>query len=143
MDFFIWKDSFCIGIKDLDRQHRSFLECLNDCHTQVSNDKRAGIDAALLARLTAYASEHFHLEEEMMRRFGYTGIETQEKQHRYFVSQIAELETALAQGTATNAQSVLTFLRDWFLEHVLSQDKKFAGFVLAAGKDKDNKPLKV
>ena len=140
MDFFIWKDSFSIGIKDLDQQHRSLLECLNDCHRQVSNDKRAGIDAALLARLTAYAAEHFRLEEEMMRLAGYTGIETQEKQHRYFVSQIAELETALAQGTPTSAQSVLTFLRDWFLEHVLSLDKKFAAFALAAGKDK--KPLR-
>jgi hemerythrin-like metal-binding protein len=142
MAFFTWKNSFCIGIKELDEQHRSLLECLNDCHTQVSNDKRAVIDADLLTRLKAYAAEHFHVEEETMRLFGYTGMGPQEQQHRYFMSQIAELETALAQDRATSVQSVLAFLRDWFLEHILSQDKKFAADVLAMKEDKGDGPLR-
>ena len=142
MALFTWKDSFCIGIGKLDEQHRSLLECLNDCHTLVSNDRRAGIDADLIARLKTYGAEHFCLEEEMMRLFGYAGMEAQQKQHRYFMSQVAELETALAQGNEVSAQSVLTFLKDWLLEHVLSEDKPFAARVLAAKKDKGDAPLR-
>ncbi len=142
MEFFTWKDSFCIGIEELDRQHRSFLECLNDCHTQVSNDERAGIDPELLARLKAYAVQHFQAEEELMRFFGYTEMGSQKRQHEYFVSQIAALEAAHAKGVAGEARSVLTFLRDWFLEHVLTLDKKFAADVAAAKKDKGDRPLR-
>jgi hemerythrin len=142
VEFFKWKDSFCVGIEELDQQHRSFLECLNECHAQVSTGKRAGIDADLLKRLKTYAAEHFVVEEEMMRLFGYTGIGVQGQQHLYFTAQIAELETALARGSEPSARSVLTFLRDWFLEHVLSEDKKFAALVLVAKKDKGDTPLR-
>ncbi len=142
MAFFTWKNSFCIGIKELDEQHRSLLECLNDCHTQVSKDKGARLDPELLARLKGFAATHFPAEQEMMRLFGYEGLGAQEQHHRYFTSQVEELETALAQGNETSAQSVLTFLRDWILEHVLSEDKKFAACVLAMKKDKGEAPLR-
>jgi hemerythrin len=107
----------------------------------VSNDKGARLDPELLARLKEYATVHFPVEQEMMRLFGYTGLEAQVQHHRYFMSQIVELETVLARGSDASTQSVLTFLRDWFLEHILSEDKKFAAYVVAMKKDKGDAPL--
>jgi hemerythrin len=46
-----------------------------------------------------------------------------------------------ALGVAGEARSVLIFLRDWFLEHVLTLDKKFAADVVAMKKDKGDRPL--
>jgi len=129
VDFFTWKDSFCIGIERLDDQHRSFFECLNDCHAQTVTNKRATLDEALLARLKAYAAEHFETEEDMMRFFGYPDIRPQQRQHKYFASQVVDFEQAQARGNPASAQSVLNFVRDWFLEHVLAEDKKFAVFM--------------
>jgi hemerythrin len=142
VDFFVWKDSFCIGIEELDRQHRSFLYYLNDCYWQASKDSRARVDATLLKRLRGYAAQHFRFEEGMMRQYGYSEMVAQERQHQYFVSQLDELEKAQAAGGKTTAQSVLTFLRDWFLEHVLTEDRKFAAVVAAARKGTGSQPPK-
>jgi hemerythrin-like metal-binding protein len=132
VEFFTWKDSFCIGIDTLDAQHRSLLECLNDCHRQVTSHKGAPLDPALLARLSAYAAHHFASEETMMYAFGYREVAAQRREHAAFRARVAELEEARAKGVFLSAEDVLTFLRDWVLQHVLGEDRKFAVVVLAA-----------
>jgi len=44
MAFFIWKDSFNIGIEEIDQQHREFMELLNECYEVVSLSKKATLD---------------------------------------------------------------------------------------------------
>jgi len=47
--------------------------------------------------------------------------------HRYFESRIAQLEnSAGAPGSTTTAKTVLAMLRDWFLNHILEEDRKIA-----------------
>ena len=129
MDFFKWKDSFSIGIEEIDQQHMSFLEYLNECHLKVSGTKGAEIGQSLIDALKVYAAEHFRFEEALMQAKGYPKLETQERQHKYFESQIAELETAKDEGSERTVESLLAFLRDWFLNHILEEDKDFASYV--------------
>ena len=68
-------------------------------HAGCRTTRGLGSTLNLLARLKDYAAVHFPVEQEMMRFFGYTGMDAQQKQHRSFMSQIAELETVLARGS--------------------------------------------
>jgi len=129
MDSFKWKDGFNIGIQEIDDQHRSFLDCLNDCSAQISRGKRNSIDRAIVDRLSAYAAMHFRSEENLMEAKGYPEIAQQRMMHKYFEAQVAELETSLSKQGGRPIESVLSFLRDWFLNHVIEQDKKFAAYV--------------
>jgi len=129
MDSFKWKDGFNIGIAEIDEQHRSFLECLNDCNAQISSGKRGSIDRSLIDRLSAYAAMHFRFEESLMEAEGYPEIAQQRTMHKYFEAQVAELEASLSKQGGRSLESVLAFLRDWFLNHVIEQDKKFASYV--------------
>jgi hemerythrin len=129
MAFYTWKDSFNIGIEEIDKQHRSFLDCLNDCHVQVSGGKGAEIDSDLFDRLRDYAAKHFRFEEGLMQSNGYPEIDQQKKQHEYFESQLAELGAIQHGESGRTAESVLAFVRDWFLKHILDQDRKFVPYV--------------
>ncbi len=129
MDLYKWKDSFNIRIADIDQQHRSFLELLNACHRQISGGKRVGSDAKIFDRLKEYAAMHFRFEESLMQSIGFPEIEQHKKQHTYFESQVVELETAHYEGNDRTAESLLSFLRTWFLEHILEQDKNYAPYV--------------
>ena len=129
MDFYKWKDDFNIGNEAIDQQHREFLVYLNNCHQHVSGEKRAGVDADIFNGLKIYAAMHFRFEEEMMRKHGYPGLERQQQQHMYFESQIAELKSAHAGEGDRSAESVLAFMRDWFLNHILEEDNKFVPYV--------------
>ena len=129
MDFYKWKDSFNIRIADIDQQHRSFLELLNACHRQISSGKRVGSDAKVFDRLKAYATTHFRFEESLMQSIGFPEIEQHKKQHTYFESQVVELETAHYEGNDRTTESLLSFLINWFLKHILEQDKNYAPYV--------------
>ncbi|MBI5591962.1 MAG: hemerythrin family protein [Deltaproteobacteria bacterium] len=130
MDSFKWKDGFNIGIAEIDEQHRSFLDCLNDCNALISiSGKNASIDQSLIDRLRAYATMHFRFEEGLMEAKGYPEIAQQRKMHKYFESQVDELEASLSKQGNRSLESVLSFLRDWFLNHVIEQDKRFASYV--------------
>lgn len=129
MAFFKWKDSFNIGIEELDHQHKTFLELLNECYESVSADKHAGIDSAMIEKLRQYATMHFHREEAMLRFASYPDMEHQQEQHKYFESKIRELEAEREAGKSRIVESVFEFLRDWFLNHILQEDKKFVPLI--------------
>lgn len=139
MDFFTWKDSFAIGIEEIDRQHKVFLEYLNECYEQASRDTSAGFDHQLLGKLKEYASTHFRFEESLMQARGCPNLESQVGQHKYFESQLAELDTKQAGGRARTTESLFVFLRDWFLSHILEDDRKFVPFIVQ-GQSPSEKP---
>ena len=129
VELFKWKESFNIGIEEIDRQHRSFLELLNDCYVKASGLGRSGIDPEMVAKLREYATSHFRFEEELMRFRSYPDMLSQQQQHRMFESMISEFEAEHAAGKDESVESVFTFLRDWFLNHILEEDKKIASFI--------------
>lgn len=126
MDFFSWRESFNTGIDEVDAQHRRFLECLNDCQRQFAGKTIEKVDSGLLFKLKGYAEEHFAYEEEFMLLRGYEGRPAQVRQHQFFRSQMEALEAEVEKGNQ-NATALLSFLRDWFLTHILEEDRKYVG----------------
>jgi hemerythrin-like metal-binding protein len=126
MTAYTWKQGFNIGIADLDQQHRTFVECLNDCIEQVARDRRTTIDRDLVERLKAYAAKHFRYEERVMHANNCPEIAEQQKMHAYFEAQVAELKASLSGPGGQPLESFLVFLRDWFLKHIVEQDRRLA-----------------
>jgi hemerythrin-like metal-binding protein len=130
MNFFTWKDSFAIGIEAIDQQHKGFLEYLNECYLQTSRNSSAEIDQHLHEELKDYAATHFRFEEELLQSKGYPNLESHVRQHKYFESQVAELDAAKAGGKTRTTESLFVFLRDWFLCHILEDDRKFVPLIM-------------
>lgn len=128
MEFFKWKESFNLGIEELDQQHRTFLEYLNECYTLAFRNHGA-VDSDMIAKLRQYATMHFHREEELLRFVSYPDMERQQKEHIYFEKQILALETERDAAKPRDVESVFAFLREWFLKHILVEDKRFVPLV--------------
>lgn len=129
MSPFVWKDSFSIGNKELDSDHRKFLELLNDCYMGACDPGTGRIDPDLILRIKEFAAMHFSYEEEVMRSSGYPGFAQHEKQHRYFEEQVTELEQIHNRDGDQRFESMFSFLLDWFVNHILEEDMKFAPFI--------------
>jgi hemerythrin len=134
MGFFIWKDAFNIGHETVDRQHRLFLETLNEYYDVTFGGKEEFVDEQLIDKLKQYALSHFRFEEDLMQSVGYSELERHRNQHRYFESLVRDLETGHREGKTQALSSAVSFLRDWFLNHILDEDKKFVPIVEAAEK---------
>lgn len=127
MPFFTWKNEFSIGLDDLDSQHQQFLGHLNDCYDKVAAGQHAGISLELVKKLKMYAKDHFFYEENIMQFTRFQDLDRHREQHRFFESQIAELESsARLDDDAKTAKSILIFMRDWFLNHIIEEDQKLA-----------------
>jgi hemerythrin-like metal-binding protein len=124
MAFFVWKDHFSIGITALDRQHRGFLEMLNEYHEQVIRHGFGSISPEMLQRLKDYADTHFRDEEDLMAFKGYRELDAHRMQHRYFQKMLVDLENGRHEGYGATAEGMLAFLRDWFLSHILEVDRE-------------------
>ena len=129
MDHFMWKDDFNIGVDVIDDQHKLFLDYVNECYNAACRDSQRQVTDATIYDLKVYAADHFLFEEGLMKEKGYPDLENHIKQHMYFKSQVAELEKANAERSKRTVESLLQFLREWFLEHILDHDKKLAAFL--------------
>jgi len=78
--------------------------------------------------LTEYADHHFKDEESLLKKNGYPGLATQQQQHAFFISQLKEFKNSSSKHFAL-PESTLAFMKDWFLEHILQEDKKYGDFL--------------
>ena len=140
MDHFVWKDNFGIGIDEIDDQHKLFLDYVNDCYNAVYRDHDSRVTDATIYDLKTYAATHFLFESELMREIGYPDRENHIRLHGYFVSQITDMEKAQAAGNKRTVESLVVFLKDWFLNHILEHDKKYAAFLKSHGSRPSRKP---
>lgn len=126
MGDFKWDESFDLGHKEIDSDHRKFLELLHDCYLDSCSFGNERVDPLIIRKIKTYMARHFSYEEEVMRSCGYPDLERHAKLHRYFEEKVSELEMCKKIAGDHRTESMSSFLRDWFLKHVLEEDKKYA-----------------
>jgi len=125
MAAFVWKEGFNTGIGEIDRQHRLFLEYLNQCNEYALSQNKEKVIPELILKMKDYALMHFEFEENLMKSVNFAGFAQHEAQHEYFDAQVAELEEAIKNGVNEKAVSLAAFMRDWLVSHILEEDKLY------------------
>ena len=83
----------------------------------------------VLAEMVEYASVHFRNEERLLEKNQYPELDRQKAAHREFRRKAAEL-CAMAMEKDKNVTHYLSkYLYDWWIDHILNQDKKYAAFL--------------
>ena len=127
MALFKWKKEFSTGLADIDAQHKIFMNYINLCHDAVTRDRLHGVPPDLVKKLKKYAEIHFSYEEQMMDLYGFPELEKHRELHRQFTNEIQKLEKPRLAGESTiNLKTVLGMMRDWFLNHIIVEDRKLA-----------------
>jgi len=129
MEQFVWKSSFEIGIEKIDSEHKHLLQLLNDCISDLTSAK------GICDELKEYAEFHFSDEEDLMQWSRYPEFQTHQQWHRFFEDQVRQLEKAIFTGGEKSIASLISFLRDWILNHILLEDKEFAKYIHANFKE--------
>jgi len=129
MAFFTWKEHFSVNIEEMDIQHKMFFEYLNQMFDAVRrSDKEENLEQ-LFDNLTEYADHHFNDEERLLKKNSYSDLGTQRQQHAFFISRLKELKNRHGSSNFSLPESTLAFMKDWFLEHILQEDKKYGEYL--------------
>jgi hemerythrin len=133
-----WDDRFLLGMPVIDFQHKKMLEYINRIYVAGrtrKDPKRDGFKSTVFTMLE-YSKLHFSTEEDLMGRFEYSMLNEHRKEHIKFIKDtmkgVDELKGKEKDHDAMDM--FVEFMKDWFLDHVVSLDKEMTDHALASGK---------
>ena len=132
MAYFTWKESFSVNVEQMDKQHQAFFGYLNQLHDALQSGEGEKVIDGILMALTDYVQTHFADEENMLRLADYPDLSAHLKQHAYFVAELDSLRTNL-NSQPRAALNTFQLLRDWFINHILTEDKKYGDYLARTG----------
>lgn len=134
MSFFIWKDSFNTGIRGIDAQHRSIIDKINELYNSLGCEDKGKI-SSIIEDLTRYTVNHFSLEEKLFDTACFPESQAHRHQHDLFREKLADLKSDFEHGRSGVLGDALQFLKDWFMNHILSEDMKYKPYIGTINKD--------
>lgn len=124
-----WQDNhFQLGIPLIDIQHLWLLYIITNLESALSNAE--SLSETLkdsIVGIIDYITEHFSLEEEILKEFKYPGFEEHVKHHRAFVETLQKKHD-LANTNELAALGLLNMLQSWLFKHILKEDKMYVDF---------------
>jgi hemerythrin-like metal-binding protein len=122
-----WKDSYSVGVSDLDQDHKRLIAIIN----RVAEAEEQGRSIAWsVEELADYARHHFAREERMMRAAGYEAFDDHRAEHKAFLEWLRSVTSALhldAMAQYHLAPTIKAYLGDWLDNHILKSDMQYKG----------------
>lgn len=120
-----WQDEYSVGLPEVDEQHKMLFEIINRLWNATVTKASSDEMMAIVTELDRYTFTHFTAEETFMRVIEYSGFEAHRKAHQGFIERLrAERANVLNGGHLS--LDLLRFLREWLVNHILIEDKRYA-----------------
>lgn len=132
MEHINWKDSYRIGLKEIDSQHLQLVGMINSLIDEQKKLTEPATIAELLTKMTDYAAEHFRTEEFLMAEYGYEQHDNHVKIHEAFIAKTHEFMNAEI-GPNYLSKALLEYLKSWLINHILNEDMKYKPFFQEKG----------
>ena len=128
--YIIWEDKYKTDYKKIDDQHRELIEIANDLYDCLDNKDSENYELRdafkkALRKTVDYIDYHLHYEEKIMHAIKYNRILEHASYHREFTQKIYDYVKLYENGSADSINSLLKYLKEWFLNHILQTDKEF------------------
>ncbi len=138
MSLITWNDYFVTGIDIIDEQHRWLIGLINEAAPVLVQPYAISHETAdrLLDRLTEYAVFHFQTEAQLMTD---NGIDRRHSEHHLashgdFAAHVGEMRERYERTGDISGGELLTFLANWLVFHILSDDQVLARQLIAIRK---------
>ena len=130
MNDFKWEKSMSVGVEKLDRQHKVLTRLVNRIHEEVNNNDINIIVQSSIQLLIKYTKEHFIDEEELMILADYPHLEEHQHKHKILSEQVQKIASDLEQGSLIDASDLGIFLKNWLVDHIMQEDKKYCPYLV-------------
>ena len=137
-----WSDSYSMGIRLIDDQHKGLLNFVNDLFTHATgNEEEERIwFREVIQQAVRYINVHFSTEERFMRVTRFPGFIEHKKAHDDFKFTVVKSVKDFEAGKRLVLEKFAYFLKDWILTHVAVMDRQYSDyFRKIAIRDSDGK----
>jgi hemerythrin len=123
MPFLEWKDTYNIGVKEIDNQHRGLFDIISKLSTSRLYEPEGKYFFLMLNNFVEYAQVHFATEERYMQEARYPKFAEHQQEHKLFITQVSKLVRDVENKEIDIENKTLDFLKDWYLAHILGTDR--------------------
>lgn len=120
-----WDDEYSVDIQLIDDQHKILLDLINQFYLAFKEGRAKKQIKTILKGLADYTDYHFGVEENYFKKYNYDKTEEHLALHKIFVKKISEYADDFNSGKVTLSYEIMNFLKDWLLNHILIEDKKY------------------
>lgn len=133
MALITWSEKYSVKLDSIDRQHKKLVDLINKLHEAMRNGNSKDVLGGVIKELVDYTIVHFTSEEKVLEKYKYTGILTQKFEHEKFVKRIQGFSTEFQSGRASVSLEIITFLKDWLINHIMKNDMAYSDFLIKNG----------
>ena len=124
-----WNDTFSVGFKLIDDQHKILISLINDLYVAQRFGTLQTAIIGVLEKLAAYTVYHFNSEKELFAQYKYPKTSEHLAEHDYFVDKVKVFQKVLITDGTQLSLKTIDFLKDWTITHILGWDKEFGEYV--------------
>ncbi|MCW7755314.1 bacteriohemerythrin [Desulfobotulus sp. H1] len=128
MEQMIWDDSLNVRVQNIDEQKRKIVEHINKIYVKHMEKAEPRVLFDLINELGEGLRIHFALEEKIMQQQGYPELVDHRKLHKLFIRKTLNIRRALADSPENVKAESLAYLGEWFLNHIRTDDQRFAPY---------------
>ena len=133
MAIMIWNETYSVGVRELDEQHKALIRMINEMHYAMNNDKGQETISSIVDQMFSYMELHFASEEGYMQQCGYLGLAAHQKQHEEFRAKARDLRKRVRAGEFVLSFEIVQFLSDWLQSHIMVTDMKYTSLFAEKG----------
>lgn len=122
-----WGKEMELGIKEIDDQHKHFVDILNRLYEVTMQDKAKDYLDEIISKVLEYAENHFKTEEKYFEQFGYEKAQEHKESHQKLLDQMLVFKEEHEQfkGVDFLSWKLLEFLEDWLVDHLEAEDRQY------------------
>ncbi|MFH1687400.1 MAG: bacteriohemerythrin [bacterium] len=128
--FIEWKERYSVGHDDLDEDHQEIISIINDLWSILKAEPTPGQVLEILDRLLEYTETHFQREQQVMVDHQYPDLVRHKGLHSRMVQRTRELHAKAVSNHSEISEESMTFLKDWWIDHILAQDSRYKPYIL-------------
>ncbi|MBT0665913.1 bacteriohemerythrin [Geobacter pelophilus] len=119
-----WSNSYSVKVSKMDSEHQRLIDMINNLYIAMREGRGKDAIGSILDELIEYTKTHFAHEEKLMKESGYPGYEDQKRAHESLINKVVEIHARFKAGNALS-QEIMTFLKDWLINHIQGMDKRY------------------
>lgn len=129
-----WQDKYSVGVPRIDEQHRQLIDLLNQLYKKVGASAASQEIWPLLVNFNRYADNHFETEERIAREasIAMPNQVGHNRLHENYRDRMKAFRASLERDDKRVAVQLLAFLNNWWLQHILVEDRELGQLICDA-----------
>jgi hemerythrin len=133
MDLIKWRDSYGTGVLSMDNQHRTIIGLINELYKNIRKEESSGSVEGVLTDMMKYAEEHLQAEENLLKTNEFPDYVEHIGKHQSYRQRLAALMAESKIDPDEAVKNIYSFLRQWWMGHIVDEDKKYGEFLKGKG----------